>query len=63
MPMSVLVFVTNLSKALNLHHSGSDLQAAIKGSLGSPQAVFKWSSSSIQAVFKWTLTGLPMVFK
>ena len=32
MLMSACVSGTNLSRALNLHHSGSDLQAVIKGS-------------------------------
>ena len=48
---------TNLSRALNLHHSGSDLQAA------SYQRVFKGSSKGLQVVFKLSSRGLQEVFK
>ena len=34
---------SNLSRALNLHHSGLDLQAVIKGSSSGLQVVFKQS--------------------
>ena len=47
--MSVCLSGTNLSGALNLHHSGSDLRAVIKGSSRSLEEVFKGSSSNLQA--------------
>ena len=55
-------FGPSLSRAVNVHHSGLDLQAechqrVFKVSLMGHQAVIKWSSSSHQVVFKQSFRG------